>query len=190
LKGDNLAAEPEMRQIISSMQCVSLLVALFLGFKSMVLGNELTIINAEKSSLVSLDVIHPGQLQILRVQKGRSVPPLSTACLLNIALIDLYRKTVRALGDAVVEREIAIGIEHEESFASLRIKTLHHPGNDMTLGSALYGTGFVINSMLLPVQPDDGFWAGKWVVRHVGLTPEHPVPIGSIEVIAGTEAPQ
>jgi len=70
------------------------------------------------------------------------------------------------------------------------IRPLHHPGNDMTSGFSTYGIGFIINAMLNPVRFDDGFWAGKWEVLHVGWTPGHAVPIGSLDMIAGTQALQ
>jgi len=83
-------------------------------------------------------------------------------------LSSCFTGTIRDRGDAAVEPGIAIRLAGRESYLTLVIRPLHHPGNDITSGSAVCGIGFLINTMLNPVQPDDGFWGGKWEVLHVG----------------------
>lgn len=102
----------------------------------------------------------------------------------------LYRNTIRDRGDAAVEPGIAIRSAGGESYLSLAIRPLHHPENNMTSGSTVYEIAFIFNLMLNSGQPHDGIWAGKREALHVGWTPGRAVPIGSLELIVGTQALQ
>lgn len=172
------------------MRCIGLLAAFSLRLASIVVADELTQTNAEKSAALSLGVIQPGDIGIHRMFRGRPLPQTLAVYLLHNAQLELYRRTVQDHGDAALT---VANFQSRDEYMSLNldIKPFGIGENHMTLGSSFYGIYAILKTMLLPRSPADGFWELKWRIWNRALIPGREVPLGYLSLlIGGAEAVQ
>ncbi|KAL8804385.1 MAG: hypothetical protein Q9182_002580 [Xanthomendoza sp. 2 TL-2023] len=138
--------------------------------------------NIVNGSAVSLGVVQPHDLEIDRMWKGRSLDDISLVIsTLHVAQLELYRRTVQNHGDAAqpsMDVRTALGL-------TLEVRPIEIPNNHMTLGYAFYGVDFMMQTMLLPQTPADGFWELKWRIWSKAMTPGRDVPVGYLSLLLG-----
>ncbi|KAL8881936.1 MAG: hypothetical protein Q9192_007684 [Flavoplaca navasiana] len=55
----------------------------------------------------------------------------------------------------------------------------------MTLGSSFYGIASMMQTMLVPARPGDGFWELKWRIFRKAVRPSADVPLGYLNLVLG-----
>ncbi|KAL8848488.1 MAG: hypothetical protein Q9221_006490 [Calogaya cf. arnoldii] len=144
-------------------------------------------VNPENVSATSLGVLQPQDIGIQRLYRGRPLPHEFATYTLYYAQLELYRRTVRRRGDAI-QGPLDISLEDQANL-HLEIRSFEygHERHFMTLGSSLYGIASMLQTMLNPDGPNDGFFELKWKIfrRASAIRPRADVPLGYLNVLLG-----
>lgn len=142
--------------------------------------------SAQNVSVKSGGVLQPQDIGTRRMSRGRPIPELYTIYTLFYTQLELYRRTVEKHGDAEQE---TLDVQDEMNLR-LEIRSFEyaHQINSMTLGSSFYGIASMIESMLNPENPADGFWEQKWRVFRKAVKPQIvDVPLGYLSLLMGND---
>ncbi|KAL8644365.1 MAG: hypothetical protein Q9226_007802 [Calogaya cf. arnoldii] len=142
-------------------------------------------VNAENGSATSLGVLQPQDIGIQRLYRGRPLPHEFATYTLYYAQLELYRRTVRRRGDAI-QGPLDISLEDQANLR-LEIRSFEygHERHFMTLGSSLYGIASMLQTMLNPEGPNDGFFELRWKIFRKPARPRPDVPLGYLNVLLG-----
>lgn len=143
---------------------------------------------AENVSASSVGVLQPQDIGIQRLYRGRPVPHGWTIYTLYWAQLEIYRRTVQHRGDGL-QGSLDIELEHRSNLRlEIRPFTYGERLNSMTLGSSLYGISSMMQTMLVPQGPADGFWELKWRIFQKVIRPQVDVPLGYLNLLLGGDA--
>lgn len=146
------------------------------------------VVPAENVSASAVGVLQPQDIGIQRLYRGRPIPQGWTIYTLYWAQLEIYRRTVQHRGDGL-QGSLDIELEHHSNLRlEIRPFTYGQRVNSMTLGSSLYGISSMIQTMLVPQGPADGFWELKWRIFRKVIRPEVDVPLGYLNLLLGSDA--
>lgn len=160
-----------------SMRYIRDLCILCFGFASIVLAIPA---RARNSSISLLDVIKPQDIGILRGFRGRALPERATVWFLYRAQLELYRRTVRLGGDA--DLPIWDVKTTDDRKLELKIRRFDAAQTTMTIGSSFYAIYYILQTELVPQQPEDGFWELEWTIINKAMSTGHEIPMGHISL--------
>ncbi|KAL8888775.1 MAG: hypothetical protein Q9215_003838 [Flavoplaca cf. flavocitrina] len=139
----------------------------------------------ESGPTIPVGVLQPQDIGIQRLYRGRPLPQTWTVYTLYWAQLEIYRRTVQRRGDGILE---SLNIEAEHS-SNLRLEIRPYEfgdrSNSMTLGSSFYGIPSMLQTMLLPARPGDGFFELKWRIFRKASRPSADVPLGYLNLVLG-----
>lgn len=176
-----------MTRLVSTMRYIAILAVCSLGLASTILADESTSTNVTEPSAVSLGVIQATDIGHVPLSQGQPLPPGQTIYFLHIVRLQLYRMTVQAHGDVDLAEARTFRYEKIDANLKLDIRPLTNTVH-MTLGSSFYGVWELMQSMLSPHHPGEGFFETNWMISRLG-TAGYDVPMGYI-AISDAEPPQ
>ncbi len=139
----------------------------------------------ENRPTVPLGVLQPQDIGIQRLYRGRPLPQTWTVYTLYWAQLVIYRRTVQRRGDGILE-SLNIETEHQSNLRlEIRPYEFGDRSNSMTLGSSFYGISSMLQTMLVPARPGDGFWELKWRIFRKAVRPTADVPLGYLNLLLG-----
>ncbi|KAI4236052.1 MAG: hypothetical protein LQ349_002788 [Xanthoria aureola] len=143
---------------------------------------------AENVSASSVGVLQPQDIGIQRLYRGRPIPHGWTIYTLYWAQLEIYRRTVQHRGDGL-QAPLDIELEHHSNLRlEIRPYAYGEGINSMTLGSSWYGISSMMQTMLVPQGPADGFWELKWRIFRKAIRPRVDVPLGYLNLLLGGDA--
>lgn len=176
-----------MTRLVSIMRNITILAVCSLGLASTILADESTSTKVTEPSPVSLGVIQATDIAHVPLGRGQPLPPGQTIYFLHIVRLGLYRMTVQAHGDVDLAEERTFRYEKRDANLKLDIKPFTNMVH-MTLGSSFYGVSELMQSMLRPHFPGEGFFETNWMISRLG-TAGYDVPMGYI-AISDAASPQ
>lgn len=141
----------------------------------------------ENGPTVPVGVVQPQDIGIQRLYRGRPLPQTWTVYTLYWAQLVIYRRTVQRRGDGILD-SLNIEAEHQSNLR-LEIRPYEYGDrtNSMTLGSSFYGIFSMMQTMLAPARPGDGFWELKWRIFRKAVRPSADVPLGYLNLLLGRD---